>query len=192
VEGMTTSKIIDNTVVSAFIKILCIDMFEICCNEYHFSTSIEVYYESKRGFSKGNLNKVYKRIEIVSKKEDSKYEEMIAYLKNRYPYLHEGELSSFLIALLDYEMVGKKYFYITDDGKMKKRVPEILNSQQIIKLLKGKVTKFYMTGTIGLIRRICQKGYLSQADIDKIVLDLRNSTFYISDKLLRELRGCLQ
>lgn len=190
---MTTTKIIDNTVVSAFInEILCIDMFEICCKEYHFSTSIEVYYESKRGFSGVDLNKIDKRIEIVSKKGDFKYEEIIAYLKNRYPYLHEGELSSFLIALLDYEMVGKKYYYITDDGEMKKRVPEILNSQQIIKLLKGEVTNFYMTGTIGLIRRICQKGYLSQGDIDKIVLDLRNSTFYMTDKLLSELRGCLQ
>ena len=104
--------------------------------------------------------------------------------------MHEGELSAFLLALLDYEMPGYPYFFITDDRKMREKISEIVSSEVFLKIVGKSIHDYHFSGTIGLIRRLCQKGCISEYDIKLIISDLKNSTFRITDKLLGELSGC--
>lgn len=189
--GMTTSKILDNTVISAFInEIRAIELIEICQKEYVLVTTDCVYGETSRGFSQSIIDLNYKNIRVIKKNGGQKYDIALDYLRNRYPYLHEGELSTFLVALLYYEIDGKPYYYVTDDRKIREKIDEIITSVDLVNIIGVKVHHFCHTGTIGLIKRLCQKGCLSKEDINGIISDLQNSDFRVTDKLIDELRDC--
>lgn len=188
---MTTSKILDNTTISAFInEIRSIEMIEVCRKEYLLVTTDCVQRETSERFSGETIAMNYKNINVFSKKGDKKYDQALDYLVNRYPYLHEGELSAFLLALLDYELTGYPYFFITDDRKMREKICEIISSDVFQKIVGGAIYDYHFSGTIGLMKRLCQKGCLSDEDIKNIIFDIKNSTFRISDKLIGELSGC--
>jgi predicted nucleic acid-binding protein len=188
---MTTSKILDNTVISAFInEIRSVEMIEICRKEYLLVTTDCVQRETSERFSGKTIAINYKNINVFSKTGDKKYDQALDYLTNRYPYLHEGELSAFLLALIDYELTGNPYFFITDDRKMREKICEIISSDIFLKIIGVAIYDYHFSGTIGLIKRLCQKGCLSENEINMIVFDIKNSTFRISDKLIGELIGC--
>lgn len=188
---MTTSKILDNTVISAFInEIRSIEMIEICRKEYILATTDCVQRETSERFSGETVAMNYKSITVFSKTGDKRYDQALDYLVNRYPYLHEGELSAFLLALIDYELTGKPYFFITDDRKMREKICEIISSDVFLKIIGGAIYNYHFSGTIGLIKRLSQKGCLSENDINLIIFDIKNSTFRISEKLIGELSGC--
>ena len=188
---MTTSKILDNTAISAFInEIRSIEMIEICRKEYLLVTTDCVQRETSKRFSDATIIMNYKNINVFSKTGEKKYDQALDYLINRYPYLHEGELSVFLLALLDYELMGNPYFFITDDRKMREKICEIISSDAFLKIVGRSIRDYHFSGTIGLIKRLCQKGCLSDDEIKKIVSDIKNSDFRISDKLIGELSGC--
>ena len=188
---MTTSKILDNTAISAFInEIRSIEMIKICRKEYILVTTDYVQRETSERFSQETIDINYKNINVFRKTGDKKYDQALDYLVNRYPYLHEGELSAFLLALLDYEMTGSPYFFITDDRKMREKISEIVSSEAFLKIIGEDIHGYHFSGTIGLIKRLCQKGCLSENDVKLIVSDIKNSTFHISDRLIGELSGC--
>jgi predicted nucleic acid-binding protein len=188
---MTTSKILDNTVISAFInEIKSIELLDIFQSEYYLVTTDCIHKETLAGFSEEVVTKIYKNIGVFRKDNDKKYNQALDYLKDRYPYLHEGELSAFLLALFDYELIGVPYYFVTDDRKMREKICEITSSNTFLKLIGREIYDFHFTGTIGLIKRLCQKGFLSEEDIRLIVFDLKTSSFRISDKLIGELIGC--
>jgi len=88
---MTTSKILDNTTISAFInEIRSIEMIEVCRKEYLLVTTDCVQRETSERFSGETIAMNYKNINVFSKKGDKKYDQALDYLVNRYPYLHEG------------------------------------------------------------------------------------------------------
>jgi predicted nucleic acid-binding protein len=190
VEGMTTTKILDNTVISAFInEITSIKIIDVCTKQYDLVTSNYVYDETSKAINKDMLNDIYKNIGIIKRDGEKNYENALEYLKNRYPYLHEGELSAFLIALLDFGCHNKPYFFVTDDGKMRRKTKEIVSSDDFMKAIGLKIHDFRMTGTIGLIKRLSEKGCLSQQDVNKIASDLESSNFRAPESLINELRG---
>jgi predicted nucleic acid-binding protein len=104
--------------------------------------------------------------------------------------LHKGELTTFLIALLDYELKGRPYYYVTDDKKMRTSIPKILKDSLFIKKLGCSVQEVKYTGTIGLIKRLKLRNLITEEDINNIADELEQSTFRISPELIEELRGC--
>ncbi|MDK2891414.1 MAG: hypothetical protein PWR21_2046 [Methanoculleus sp.] len=186
---LKTTKILDNTVISAAInEIKAVDLLSICNENYAMVTSMEVFHEACGG-SRHRVTKEY-QIEIRDKAKDQKFTQIISYLCDRYPYLHEGELSAFTLALLDYACSGESYFFVTDDRTMRRRIDEIIASPQITNVCQMQIQNFNHTGTIGLIRRLYQKRCLSNEEIDEIIANLRESTFYITEELLNELKRC--
>ncbi len=184
-----TTKILDNTVISAAInEIKAVDLLSICSANYPLVTSKEVFYEACRGSLRQIKNEG--QIEIRDKAKDQKFTQIISYLRDRYPYLHEGELSAFTLALLDYACSGENYFLVTDDRAMRRRIKEIITSPQITTVCQTQIQNFNHTGTIGLIKRLHQKLCFSNEEIDGIITDLRESTFYITEDLLKELKRC--
>ena len=185
-----TTKIIDNTFISAIIKeIKSVDLLSKCLVKYDLITSLEVYKETKEGFDSHTIHKFYEKIKTVKIDNKDFYFSLMEYLKKRYPYLHKGEISTFLIALLNYELKNKNYYYVTDDGGMRKAVSKILKDKMFINLLKTEIIKFNLTGTIGLIKRLYDHKILSDDELSIIIDDLRNSTFYITEDLIDFLRG---
>jgi len=67
--------------------------------------------------------------------------------------------------LLDYELTGYPYFFITDDRKMREKICEIISSDVFQKIVGGAIYDYHFSGTIGLMKRLCQKGCLSDEDI---------------------------
>ncbi len=184
-----TTKIIDNTVVSASLKeITCINLIAKCLEKYPISTSIEVHEETKEMFSQ--KMDCYKKISVYDLHDNKLFIVLIEYLSNRYPYLHKGELSSFLVALIEYELKSKEYYFVTDDNRMKKVASKLLQDELFTAKLTKKPAKLNITGTIGLLKRLCQRGVLTKEEISDVVIDLQKSTFYITPELIKSLRDC--
>ncbi len=190
---MTVTKIVDNTVITAALsEIKCVDLFSVCSNVYHLATSSEVYSEASDGFDSQTLSGICGLFRIFDKTSDHDYAALFTYLQNRYPYLGLGEISSFLVALLEYEMQNREYYYVTDDGRMRKVIGSLKKNADalFIKHLGSTITRFRDTGTIGLIIRLCQKGKLSKARIDDVANELERSTFRLTPVLIKQLKGC--
>lgn len=188
-ENVSVTKIFDNTAISAFInEIPSIEMLKVCSRYYTLTTSIEVYREAFAGYDKETLNSCLTDIAVVDKKHEKIYHSIMTALSDRYPYLHKGDISSLLLAYMDYAVPGKPYYYVTDDKTLRKKIPEILTSDALKSLAKKNIHKFNMTGIIGLIRHIADNGNLSESEIDLIITDLKRSTFYVTEDLLSYLR----
>jgi predicted nucleic acid-binding protein len=190
VENVGVTKIFDNTAISAFInEIPSIEMLKVCSQYYVLTTSIEVYQETLAGCDEKTVNLYYTTIIVVDKNREKTYSSLMRILSDRYPYLHKGDISSFLLAYIDYASSGKPYYYVTDDKNLRKKIPEILSSATLKSLIKKDIQKFNMTGIIGLMRHIADNGNLSKSDIELIISDLKRSTFYVTEDLLSYLRS---
>lgn len=186
-----TTKIFDNTVISASLKeITSIELIKKCLKRYQIATSIEVFEETKNGFENLDIENCYKQIKIFDLRKNKLYSTLINYLSNRYPYLHRGELSSFLVALTEYEMKNRGYYFVTDDNKMRTTIPKILKDQQFIFKINKDIRNFKITGTIGLIKQLCHRNIITKAEIEKVIEDLKNSAFRITPELLNNLKKC--
>ena len=188
---MPTNKILDNTVISASVnEIKSINLIAISGSVYSLKISSEVYDEISVGFSRERLETIEKYIEKIDGKKYEKYERLFEYLSKRYPYLHKGDISSVLIAILAYALQGLDYYLVTDDSRLRKKIPEILQLEKVKESLGMEIDRLNYTGTIGLIKRLCEKGVVSPSELENIVYDLKNSTFRVNDELLEELKRC--
>ncbi|MDD4211611.1 MAG: hypothetical protein PHC46_04430 [Clostridia bacterium] len=191
-----TQKVLDNTVISAGIKeIKAINLIQECAKHYPLSTAKEVYEETKSGFKKEIVEECYKLIQIKDLSNNQDYNSKMSFLQKRFPQLHKGELSSFLVAWLCYSKNKTKCIYITDDNGMKKAIKKIKEDNNIFgewkKLFGLHESELDYTGTIGVICHLKQKGLLTQEQIEGIVKDLTspNSTFRIGQEQIKLLRG---
>lgn len=176
-----TIKVVDSTFVSAAIsEIKSVDFLKVSCDIYRFFATDEVYEETTKGFNLKRVEKAFENIEI----DNIVNRELISFLRNRYPYLHQGELSSFVLAICKHNMEDEKCYYITDDKKMRETIEDILKDDYIKNQVGMNMNDFNYTGTVGLIRRLGEKRILSREDLRKIVEDLRDSTFRVTDTVL--------
>jgi predicted nucleic acid-binding protein len=179
-----TVKIADNTLISAAInEIKSIDILEVCCGIYRFFATSEVYKETAEGFDTKKVEKVFKNIEI----DNTVNQELVSFLGNRYPYLHQGELSSFVLAIYKHNSEDEKCYYVTDDRKMRETIENILEDDHIRNQIGMNMDDFNYTGTVGLIRRLGKKRVLSKGDLNKIAEDLRYSSFRVTDTILESI-----
>ena len=189
-ENVSVTKIFDNTAISAFInEIPSIAMLKVCSQYYTLTTSVEIYHEALAGSDRETISSCFTDITVIDKNHEKIYLSLMTVLSDRYPYLHKGDISSFLLAYMDYAVPGKPYYYVTDDKTLRKKIPEILSSNTLKSLAKKNIQKFNMTGIIGLMRHIADNGNLSLSDIELIITDLKRSTFYVTEDLLSYLRS---
>ena len=101
-----TDKIVDNTIISLMLEINDLILLEKLNQDHKILTSKDVYDETKAYFEESDVESVYTIIKIFENSTEIKFQELLEYLLNRYPYLHSGEITSFLIALLNYQIQG--------------------------------------------------------------------------------------
>ena len=190
---MTVTKIIDNTVITACLsEIESINLFDVCSTVYQLATSSEVYAEALDGFDAHEMNRKCNSLQVFDMANNRKYVSLKTFLQNRYPYLGLGEISSFLVAILEYDLQNRAYYYITDDRRMRKVIDALERNEDLlfIKVLGGKIAHFKDTGTIGLLIKLCQKGTLSKDRVSGIADELERSTFRITPDLTTQLKEC--
>lgn len=193
-----TTKVLDNSFISACITdIKSHNIIELCGQCYKLLSSPSVYEESKQlkhqlvnGKSIGEelIEELYGKIEILDMTHDPKYKELLDYLEKRYPYLHRGELSTYLIALIHF-IKGENFYFITDDMQFRKKIPILRTDKLFIKKLESEVQDINISGTIGIIRRLYEKNKITSDDIEDIIVDLHNGSFYLTSHLREYLRG---
>ncbi len=185
------TKIFDNTVITAFLKeIESVDVFKIAVENYNVLISVEVFEEFKNGFDKNFFEKHIPFFKVKDLREDSFYNSLFDYFSERYPFLHSGEVSSFLLALLEYHLKNKEYYFITDDNKMRKTIRKLSDDKLFYSKFKIFINSFNITGTIGLLKHFCNKNFIDKNSIKKIILDLKKSTFFVTEDLLKNLEEC--
>lgn len=193
-----TTKVLDNSFISACITdIKSHNLIDICDGCYQLISSPSVYEESKQ--LKGQfiddelidekiIEQYYGKIEISDMSKNPKYNELLDYLQNRYPYLHKGELSTYLIALIN-SLNGDHYYFITDDMQFRRKIPTIKNDPIFVEKLGNEVLDLNISGTVGIVRRLYEKNLLTPGNIEEIINDLKSGSFYLTDDLIEYLRG---
>lgn len=186
-----TLKIVDNTFISACLgEIECLNLLDISTNHYNVSTTPEVYVETIEGFEKDFVSKAYAKINI-DPVDHEKYDDLKEWLEKRYPQIHSGEISTFLLALLNHALDENEYYYITDDRKMKETIDKLNSDKEFMNKLGSDfdMSTFNVAGTIGFIRRLIEKKTISEDFIEPIIEDMDNNGFYIDEKIKNYLRG---
>ena len=185
-----TTKILDNTFISAcVVDINSKDIIAVCNKKYNLMAPHVVYKESLDYSDREVMKKCYEKITVIDMTNSEKYNELLLYLINRFPNLHEGELSAFLVALLEYELKGKSYYYITDDQGMRKSIQKIKQDELFIQKLGITISNFNCSGTIGILERLLKGNLLDVDDLNLIVDDLENGSFYLNPALIEYLRN---
>ena len=183
-----TTKILDNTVISSFIKeITSIKIIPRC--PYKIVTSREVCKECEK-FDKKFVKQFGSNLLILNPTDNNLYSTLFSYLESRYPYLHGGEISTFLLAFLGFYLKGKCYYFITDDKKMHKVVSNLNSDNLFLKIANiKKFDDFRISWTIGLLKRMYAKDKINKMEIELIIEDLKKSTFFITEEILNSLRN---
>jgi len=190
---MSTTKILDSTVISACMNTInSVNLLDKSKSQYKTEASKSVYDETLLGFPKERIDEVLREMRVEDCSDNEEYPNIISYLRERYPYLGEGELSTALLALIKYALRGMQSVVVTDDLRFKKKLPELLAAPPIKKVLGSIVPNIRVTGTIGLIKQLYRKGRINPETMRGIIADLQKGTLYITDKLIDELRKCLE
>lgn len=186
-----TFKVVDNTFISACMgEIECVDLLDISSKHYDIITSHVIFVETNNGFEEDMVKEAYDSIDLVETKY-TQYEELKEWLINRYPRLHEGEITAFLLALLNYAIMGMDYYYVTDDNLMKDIIRNLHNDHIFMSKLgmEFDMKNFNVTGTVGFTRRLIEKGHLNDNYIEPILTDMDKNGFYLNEAVKNHLRG---
>jgi predicted nucleic acid-binding protein len=142
--------------------------FEICKKHgYDLSVTKQVYEELEKNPETFKLFKSCKGFSVI----DNIDEQCLSRIANRYPWLHEGEISV-LCAGIDKEQSGESYHCIIDERARQ------LKSKYGIKV----------NGTIGLLLWQKEKlNELTSVDCNEIYNCIKCSSFWIKEDILKEL-----
>ena len=180
------NKIVDNTFISSSLKeVVCVNLIDLLDNHYNLFTCENVFNEAKEKFF-DDVKEIFSTIKVVKHKDETKADKIIEYCINRYPYLHIGEVSSFVLFILNYN--PENSYYVTDDKAMRKSIEKIKVDELFHKLIGFSIENYIYTGTIGLIIKLKNKKVLNGEDIENIIKNLNESSFRVSQELLEELR----
>ena len=174
-------------IIASLEYIKCINIFETCKGNYHVVTSDIVYGEFTKKAKKEDIDLFNKLVTVHDLSGDPKYNELLEYVTNRYPKLHKGELSSFLVMVLEYIVKGKNSYYVTDDQTAKKVFTNIQNDKIFMGLLGSSFEPPKVTGLVGLVKRLREKGLLSKDSPKAIKTDLKKNGYFLSEELLKLL-----
>lgn len=176
-----TIKILDATVVST--ATLCTPSLNFLtrCGDYDLRITPEV-----QGELEGCRTSICREGLRAMGPKHPNYRRILEYLQARHPNLHMGELSSFLHAYL--ECQDEPCYFVTDDLLMRKKIAEIVEDPMFIDLSGVRPWHLRHTGTVGLIVRLVEKGFISREEAGRLHADLKDSHFHASARVLEPLR----
>jgi len=151
----------------------CIDHLYNLGEKINISQEVydEYYYKTTYGVNNHLLNDYIENQKINVLEKDISKE--VFRLYNRYPNLHQGELSTIAVGNICKDK-KKNYLCVIDDKK----------ARNIAKRL-----NLNLSGSIGLIKHLKNNNLFNNDDIDCIISDIENSRFFVSNEILMELKN---
>ncbi|MHA1719357.1 MAG: hypothetical protein ACTSWX_00695 [Promethearchaeota archaeon] len=187
-----TTKIIDNTIVSLDFESNSLNLMKILNEFYSIETTNSVYNETINGFDPNLTRIYYSNIKINNLSSNIRYVKLYQYFQNRYPYLHDGEVSAFLLSLINFHLKDKPYYFISDDNKMRKVCLTQLNKDKLfLKIINKPEFIPNFVGTIGIIKHLFKRNFINKAEMKKIIFGIRKSSFRITNDLINILEDLL-
>lgn len=185
---MGTLKVLDNTAISALLfEIGAVDVLTRCHQRYDTLTSPAIMAElaaSKRP------EIWHDHMDKIKVEEPTEFDPtaLAGELVKRYPSLHGGEISAYLVALRRSVVMGVPVFFVTDDMAMRRGAKRMAGDQLVTAAL-GSTFNIKETGTVGLVIRMAERGLLTTSEKRSIADDLANSSFRCSADILNKLRS---
>lgn len=183
-----TIKVLDTTAVSAMLfEIGSVDVMSRCCQRYNVLTSPTVINELMRS----RKGRKWTSIDSYLSTEDPTHfdpTKLVGELAKRYPELHEGELTAFLIALHRSAVRKEQVIFVTDDGAMRKKADKVAKDPIVASSL-GSSFSVLRTGTIGMVLKMAERDLLTAEEKKGIAADLENSSFRCTSEILDKLRS---
>lgn len=105
----------------------------------------------------------------------------------KYNKIGRGETESIAASIL-LTSNGIKNYLILDEIFARKIVGRIRNDCEIKKIIGESIPEIHLSGTIGLIKHLGEKGILTKEQTIAIAYDLQKSTFRVTEELLSLLR----
>lgn len=180
------TKILDSTTIIAFDKeIVCVDILGIMARTYKTCISHEV---SKECRSSPRIDEFMRTTSVYSK-DLITLEKASKYLEKRYNYrLGAGERSSISLSIM-LSLRGIDNYLVTDDKYARSVADNIHLDCRIGEIFDSNIQKIKYTGTIGLIKRLVERGTIDKEVLNPIAEDIENGSFRASPELLSFLRS---
>lgn len=176
-------KVLDTSAVSVMSRnIMCTDLLSILEDNYEVVVTPGVikecsaYEGSDLGISTGGAQVL----------DDQRMDGIVQTIRMRYPMLGSGECASMAASLI-LTAEGIPNYVVLDDNKARKVASTVGNLPEIEAVL-GKDLVLNITGTIGMVLHLREKGLISEKDKQDIGYELERSDFRISRELLGLLR----
>lgn len=177
------TKVLDNSVVTALGRdIRSVKLIPLITSGYGITLTSDVIEEC-RDYENGALLPLFASATTI---DDERVRSISSLLKLWRPNLGKGECSAIATSLV-LTADGRKNYLVLDDGVARRCAKDAGSLPGVIKIL-GKRVDLNLTGTVGLVRHLYDKGLISEKDKQSIGYDLETSSFRISDDLLRLLR----
>ncbi|HKM14024.1 MAG TPA: hypothetical protein VJY42_03820 [Candidatus Methanomethylophilaceae archaeon] len=179
-------KIFDNSAVSSTGRdIKSMDVMECIKIEYDVRITIGVVAECNNSKHPDN-SKLLNGLNVISHMGDN-FDKIVKHLLKKYKRIGRGETESIAASIL-LASNGIKNYLILDEKFARNVVSKIRNDCEIKKIIGEPIPEIYLSGTIGLINHLKEKGILTKEQTSTIADDLQKSTFRINDELLSLLR----
>lgn len=156
-----------------------VDLLPRFCSRYELITTDDVKSESvKTPFPE-------EYIAVKSFLSDD-YEKLKETIFRRHPQLHKGEISAIAASILLNEC-GFDNYIVTDDNRARKSIDRLESDQMFWNVVNHNPVKLKYTGTIGIIQKLKSYGIISLDECKSISIDLQNSSFRVSEHILKML-----
>lgn len=173
-------KLVDSTFVFAMRNdIKSVDLLPRFCSRYELITTDEVRSESVKTL----FPEEYVAVKTFPSDD---YEILKETIFRRHPQLHKGEISAIAASILLTEE-GFDNYIVTDDNRARKSIDRLESDQMFWNTVHHSPVKLKYAGTIGIIQKLKLYGIVSLDECKTISNDLRNSSFRVSDHLLKIL-----
>lgn len=178
-------KVVDTSVISALAgEIPSIDLMDIVGDHYSIVTVSAVIDEC---IDSGNPKYINAVMSLDELSLDEGYHELVDRISKISIRLHSGEINV-MAASLCLARNGIENYAVIDDHLARKIFDRIKINPSIVSLMGDSVDNAHITGTIGLVHHLRDRGFITSDESSKIAFDLERSSFRISDDLLDLLR----
>jgi rRNA-processing protein FCF1 len=161
-------------------EIRCVDIFDLCSSRYRLAISSAVRDEILPPF-----DKLPSCVKVLAP-SDFRFKPMLNHVIARYPNIGIGELSTYLVTLLELVSKGRKAFIVTDDKRFRKTLPTFRKDQELERLYGGPIPNVPYIWTLSLVKQVVKKEGIDSEILSKIAGDVRTSTFRYSEDWLRK------
>lgn len=179
-------KILDNSAVSSMGKeITSFKMLEFLKGQYEVVLADAVFRECK-ALRNEDLYDSICDLPLATSKNDM-FNDLVKAIRRIDYRLGPGETETIAASIILSDQ--GVYNYVVIDESLARKIVVSLHTNPLIKTIMGKdIQPINVTGTVGIIKHLRDKGLISDDDCKKMAYDLEFSNFRVSDDILNLIK----